>query len=389
MKNISKYILGCLALAGVTMQYSCDNAEYDVLSSQAFIAQTQTNANSSMKITVGQEAISTDVNVRLSDIADEESTYKLVADAATLEAFNEANQTPYELLPAEAFEMSSETVKVKAGSSISEAVNLTIKPFTEEMKNSGKQYALALKLEKLSGNTSLLASGSTMTYVLDRVVYQPVPVFNSGFKYTTNLGRTYTCQDWTIEFNINMSQLGQGIGQMNNQAILANCKKEGVKGQEIYIRFGDAPIDGRQFQIKHQGTQLNSHTLFEQGKWYHFAIVVSGKKLSFYVNGVLDNAIDIPGETTDIFAFELIPSPDWTRAREILLSELRIWEVARTPAEIVNNMYVCNPNTKGLIGYWKFNEGQGNVYHDCTPNKADGTSLNTPEWKQDVRIDGK
>lgn len=39
---------------------------------------------------------------------------------------------------------------------------------------------------------------------------------------------------------------------------------------------------------------------------------------------------------------------------------------------------------KGLIGYWNFDDGQGNVAKDSSGNKNDGTLVRGPEW-----VDGK
>ena len=51
--NISKLFIGAVAMASLTMLASCENAEYSPLSNQAYIAQTNTNGNSSQNITIG------------------------------------------------------------------------------------------------------------------------------------------------------------------------------------------------------------------------------------------------------------------------------------------------------------------------------------------------
>lgn len=80
MKKISKFIYGGILLGAVALT-GCENAEYDQLTNQAYILQTATNANSSQKLTVGNEYVSTDINVRLSEKATEASSFKLVYDA--------------------------------------------------------------------------------------------------------------------------------------------------------------------------------------------------------------------------------------------------------------------------------------------------------------------
>lgn len=74
-----------------------------------------------------------------------------------------------------------------------------------------------------------------------------------------------------------------------------------------------------------------------------------------------------------------------------MYSEMRLWNKARTQKEILNNMYACDPATPGLVFYFKFNEGEGSLFHDATGNGYDVSTDGgvEPVWIQDVRIDGK
>ena len=223
-------------------------------------------------------------------------------------------------------------------------------------------------------------------YICDKVVIQPVPTFNYQLAIKNDEFKNkneFALNSWTIEMNVNMSLLGEGIGVYNNQAIFAN-----VGQNEIYIRFGDAPIDGRMLQIKLMGTQMNSKQLFKANKWYHLAFVYSAGTLNFYVNGVLDNTKEGITDKTVIMKGFTMFNTTYFKA-QVNVSELKIWEKPRSQAEIVNNMYVCDPASEGLIGYWKFNEGKGNVYKDSSKYGNDLTTEYTPVWIQDVRIDGK
>jgi signal transduction histidine kinase len=46
------------------------------------------------------------------------------------------------------------------------------------------------------------------------------------------------------------------------------------------------------------------------------------------------------------------------------MSEARIWSVVRSASQIQNNMTQVSPKSVGLEAYWRFNEGQGNVFED-------------------------
>ena len=383
MRINSKSILAGMAL-GALLLTGCNDAEYDTLSNQAYILQTNTNANSSLKLTVGAEVATTTVNVRLSDVANVESRYRLVYDTAVVNEYNRLNETPYVSLPQESFSLSSEETTIEAGASVSTPITLTVPPYSEALKASGKKYAIGFRLENTSGNASVLPSGSKIVYILDQVVIQPVVVLDQSHYVSQNLVKNYPLTEWTVEMNINKHILYTEVGRGNNQAIF------GAGPDEIYIRFGDAPIEGNRLQIKTQGTQMNSLALFNEHTWYHLACVCTGTKLYLYVNGQLDNSMDLPGKTTNVNSINICsPSTYWLG--NAMYSEVRFWQRARSQAEIANNMYACDPTTPGLITYYKMNEGEGYSFRDASGNgnTAETNGQAVPEWIQDVRIDGK
>lgn len=383
MRINSKSILAGMAL-GALLLTGCNDAEYDTLSNQAYILQTNTNANSSLKLTVGAEVATTTLNVRLSDVANVESRYRLVYDTAVVNEYNRLNETPYASLPQESFSLSSEETTIEAGASVSTPITLTVPPYSEALKASGKKYAIGFRLENTSGNASVLPSGSKIVYILDQVVIQPVVVLDQSHYVSQNLVKNYPLTEWTVEMNINKHVLYTEVGRGNNQAIF------GAGPDEIYIRFGDAPIEGNRLQIKTQGTQMNSLALFNEHTWYHLAFVCTGTKLYLYVNGQLDNSMDLPDKTTNVNSINICsPSTYWLG--NAMYSEVRFWQRARSQAEIANNMYACDPTTPGLITYYKMNEGEGYSFRDASGNgnNAETNGQAVPEWIQDVRIDGK
>lgn len=383
MRINSKSILAGMAL-GALLLTGCNDAEYDTLSNQAYILQTNTNANSSLKLTVGAEVATTTLNVRLSDVANVESRYRLVYDTAVVNEYNRLNETPYVSLPQESFSLSSEETTIEAGASVSTPITLTVPPYSEALKASGKKYAIGFRLENTSGNASVLPSGSKIVYILDQVVIQPVVVLDQSHYVSQDLVKNYPLTEWTVEMNINKHVLYTEVGRGNNQAIF------GAGPDEIYIRFGDAPIEGNRLQIKTQGTQMNSLALFNEHTWYHLAFVCTGTKLYLYVNGQLDNSMDLPGKTTNVNSINICsPSTYWLG--NAMYSEVRFWQRARSQAEIANNMYACDPTTPGLITYYKMNEGEGYSFRDASGNgnNAETNGQAVPEWIQNVRIDGK
>jgi len=352
--NISKLFIGAVAMASLTLLASCENAEYSPLSNQAYIAQTNTNGNSSQNITIGTSAVTSSVNVRLSDLATQDYTFEVVSDTTALAEYNQRNETSYN-------------------------------PLTQALKDSGQKYAVALRLKSKDGKYDVLNSGSSMVYILDQVVYQAVPIINATHNIHFAMRQTYDLSQWTVEMNVNMSKLGTALGELNNQTLFGAW---GNDGGEIYTRFGDAPIEGNRLQIKTQGTQMNSKQLFNANQWYHLAFVCTGTKLYLYVNGALDNSMDLPGKATNLSNRFNFGNTDYLKAN-VMVSELRFWTVARSQAQIANNMYACDPKSTDLEAYWKLNEGQGDTFNDATGHGNTGKCVAVPTWEQNVRIDGK
>ncbi len=404
---MKKQLIQLIAAASVLVSVaSCHEAVYTPLSGTgtgvAFIAQTQTLSYASQTVTLGNEEVFVDASIRLSDPAAEDCTFSLRKDEPGLTAFNNRKSTTYVPLPEGFYSLTDAEdnpiteVTVAKGQSISPSVRVHVKPLTEEMVLSGQKYALPIVADSRDGKVEMLRSASSMVYVLDRIPIQDVPVINYDTAvYGLFNGSAESFTQWTWETNINMDRLGEGLGQLNNQYIF-NIAAD----QEIYIRFGDAPIDGRVLQIKTQGTQMNSQTMFSQNTWYHIAFVCDGSQVALYVNGQLDNTLDVEGRTYTLSA----PSGDrpanfsmcrttYFRANA-MFAEMRFWKVARSQAEIQNNMYSCDPSTEGLLCYYKFNEGEGGDFADSSMGGEAGLARahawdGAPQWRKDVRIDGK
>jgi len=58
----------------------------------------------------------------------------------------------------------------------------------------------------------------------------------------------------------------------------------------------------------------------------------------------------------------------------VILDDFRVWNYARTKEEIQKDMNKELRGTEeGLVGYWKFNEGEGTTAFDSSPNQIHGT----------------
>src|SRR5207249_11238350 len=63
-----------------------------------------------------------------------------------------------------------------------------------------------------------------------------------------------------------------------------------------------------------------------------------------------------------------------------VLDEARVWNYARTQAEIGGTKNVEVPSEPGLIGRWGMNEGSGTSVGDSSGSGINGTATNGPIW---------
>ncbi len=114
--------------------------------------------------------------------------------------------------------------------------------------------------------------------------------------------------------------------------------------------------------------------------WTHFAGVFdsASASLKLFINGILETSmtpstLTMNRDTDQPFrmgTYDFSFHPNFKGQ----MDEVRIWNVARTQAEIQADMNRELSGTEsGLVGYWKFNEGSGNTVYDFSPNNNDGT----------------
>lgn len=170
--------------------------------------------------------------------------------------------------------------------------------------------------------------------------------------------------------------------------------------KKIITKFGDVALDdayslqtvngepqfnldlGAGWQTCGAGTTLSTNT------WYHIAATYDGANMIIYINGVEQNAIAQTGNI-DVSA-STFKIGNWASGNFWAgqLDEVRVWNTARTAAEIRENMHLTLGGCEtGLVSYYQFNEGSGTALGDNASSGNNGTIAGGATWgTSDVNV---
>lgn len=157
---------------------------------------------------------------------------------------------------------------------------------------------------------------------------------------------------------------------------------------EFLIRIGDGDRPRDQLQLVSPGGNKwpapNAAPGLPVNEWVHIAVVwdATTGECIYYQNGVVvaSSNSGASGSVDLRSGCNVGKSYDDSRWIPGEIAELRIWNVQRTANEIANNPYYVSPSTPGLVAYWKFNEGEGNVIKDATANGTNLSGSGQPKW---------
>jgi hypothetical protein len=131
---------------------------------------------------------------------------------------------------------------------------------------------------------------------------------------------------------------------------------------------------------------INTGLVTPLNTWSHFAMVKTGTSVSFYLNGISglpigSNPASLTGNTQQLRIGGRTSAPQYFNG---IIDEVRIWNTARTQAEIKANAYnkILTNNASGLAAYYRMNEGSGTTTINSSTNSTgiNGTLVNSPTW---------
>lgn len=334
-------------------------------------------------------------------------------DATLVETYNARHDTEYAMLGKEYYAFSQKEVQIEPEAVESAEVVIDFTKLDQLEIN--VTYLLPVTIK--SASIDILDASGTVWYLVKRssAITMAARLVDNWFEFPT------------LDKKGPQSDLYNGLTAVTYEAIIRieDFKKHGeissIMGVEQYLllRIGDADFNRQQLQFDGSGDGAgfgkfpekdNSKILLEK-EWYHVACSYDQKtrQVRIYVNGKLQSAADDVGSSTpapinlamralydanpevnkamkEAYQFFIGRSYDDNRQLNGDIAEVRVWNVARSEEEIWTSMYDVDPKTPGLIGYWKFNEGEGDTVPDLTGNGNDAVAHTTVVWPDGIEI---
>lgn len=401
MKHILFALLAVLAAAT-----GCKTEDYDdgttPIDNTVYIGAAETTPDAPVTFKRTVQTLDREFTVKLVSPLPEDLEVELRIDAGAAVAYNHRHGTSYGLLGGLFYDFPQRSVTIPAGKIESEPVTIHFQGLDQLAENA--TYLLPVSLGSTSNGLGLLQGSETLYYLVKRSsaittaanltdCYMWVPSFETQAGQAPIMG----LKAMTYEVLVNVPEYVtfiQGQGDINVTSVM------GVE-QHCLLRIGDSGYPRQQIQLQVGDVHFPAGgadnvipaLTIDPGEWYHIAFTwdLAEEIGRIYVNGRLAYSDQLlwNSETFDIgqvskggaedkaYRFLIGYSYNPHRPLNGMVSEVRIWSVARSEEEIFRDMYeIVDPASKPeLRAYWKFNEGTGNIARDYSQYGNDAVCL--------------
>ena len=172
-------------------------------------------------------------------------------------------------------------------------------------------------------------------------------------------------------------------------AILAKRNFNGGERTNYMIWIKPNGTIGFQFNYNNSiRGDLTGSSAVPLNQWSHVAITYDRSTIDSYIDGQLDQSVSetdpmTPNDNMVSIGRVIRESNSNFAEFDGLISEVSLWSRALTQSEIEETMYDLDPDSEGLVSYWKFSEGSGSLLSDHASSNNNG-EINGALWSEGV-----
>jgi len=157
------------------------------------------------------------------------------------------------------------------------------------------------------------------------------------------------------------------------------------------LQLDNYKVEGRlRISVNDYFTVVTDPNSISPETWYHLALVYDGTNLIVYINGTEAGSTGASGQITNEFVPLYVGRLVFQTTNFDLdgqADEVGLWNVALTAEQIQDYMYADLTGEGGLVGYWNFNEGSGEIANDASGNDNDGLIYGA-NWSTNIPFQG-
>lgn len=340
--------------------------------------------------------------------AENDIKVKMEAAPGLLAAYSAQQGREYQLPPEGSYALEGSEMIINAGKSQSSQISLSA---DASKLQEGVAYCLPVTITSVEGTDQKVLETSRTAYVMFKKVINikaaylarrgcfDIPGFGGEDSPVKALGQmTLEMKVLPVSFPFGSESNANGISS------LCGCE------ENFLFRFGDGagnPVN--KLQLVKGSIGAASHPdkkdhyeswvekEFPTGHWLHFAAVYDGQYLRLYLDGeqihfvetnnggTINLSMAYDGHTWED-TFAIGRSVGHKRFFDGYVSECRVWNVARSAAELDDGVCYVDPTSEGLIAYWRFN---GETQEDGTVLDETGHGYNAVPYGSISYVDNQ
>lgn len=314
---------------------------------------------------------------------DEDVLVSYEINNGAIDVYNERNKMNFYPAPEGSIKLLDTQDVIESGKAASTGVRVQLVS-TEDFVD-GRTYIVPISIKSVEGgNLKVLVPSETILLRISRKIsFNSLDVGNANLYSTYDWWRSegksaiplprYTCEVKVFLTEDKPNRIRRLCNWAGDHGADADGNSAGAQSggkNQNMLRFGEEGTDRNILQWVSPGGGVFSKTSFAPNRWYTVSLTYNGSSFIMYVDGVKDAELGGTGDFA-FSSFELgmswagYTSSQMTRGR---IAEVRLWNKALVASEIQMGLCGIDPNSDGLIAYWKMNEGEGHIFHDSSPS---------------------